>query len=135
MVEAAQNECNLKFKEAMSLTVPSLRQMVINQRNALEDKSDPMKNRPKGFSTMKKKDLIQACRDRAIPLDSLEPPPPTWEKSTVPQLKLAIEEHVAWCKGLGPYQKKKSDPVATATFQTTSMNDDSSKDFKKFAWK
>ena len=131
MVEGAQRECGLSAKEAWGLTVASLKHLILNQRDALADKHDPMKNRPKGFSTMRKKDLIQCCKDRAIPLDTVSETAPSWEKVTVNQLKIAIEEHVAFSKGLGPYQKQKTKQVVTTTFQKTNMSDDSSEEFQE----
>ena len=100
LVEIAVRECNLTPARAENLTVPSLRELVTRTRKHLKGAEDPMKKRPPNFSNMDKEKLIVEAKKRSLIVDQINPNRSEWKKLTHGELKLAIENHIAYSKGL-----------------------------------
>ena len=58
-----------------------------------------MKKRPPNFSNMDKEKLIVEAKKRSLIVDQINPHKSEWKKLTHGELKLAIEQHIAFSNG------------------------------------
>ena len=127
LVELARKELGLTTAYANECTVPILREMIKQGRKASEEIVDPMKKLPKGFSNMRKKELIAEAKNRGLILDQICADTKDWSKLTNGKLSLAIYNHVKHSNGEMTVTPKNQ----TTPFQKTNMSDDSSDDFQE----
>ena len=128
LVAIAQKELDMTYVQASNCTVVVLREMIKQNRKAIEGVEDPMKKLPKGFTNMNKKALIAEAKNRGLTLDQLSADKKDWNKLTSGELQLAIHNHVNFSNGqltATPKNEKMTPP------QKTSMSDDSSEEFQE----
>ena len=133
LVERARKELGFSLTYANTLIVPVLREKLKQHRQANEEIDNPMKKLPKGFSAMRKADLIAEAKSRGIILDQINANKTDWLKLTNRELQVAIHDHVEYSRGLLTEKSLKAIPSnkTMTPCQKTSMSDDSSEEFQE----
>ena len=133
LVEKARKELGLSLTYLNSLHVPILREKLRKHRKQNQEIENPMKKLPKGFSSMRKPELIEEAKRRGIILDQINPNKTDWKQLLNRELQLAIHDHVEYSKGMLTEESLKAIPSSkTMMFsQKTSMSDNSSEELQE----